>query len=309
VELRTVPRPVLVTGASGFLGETLLRRLAERGIPAVGTSFTASVSVPRADVIPVDLRDSRAVHRLVRDLRPSAVFHAAALTDPAFCEREPESARAANLDATAHLAAEVAAQAPRTPFVFLSTDLVFDGRAAPYAPGAWAKPLSVYGSLKYMAEAAALALPLGVVVRTALLFGPPMTRKQGFLGWMRGELQAGRPLTLFEDEFRTPLCTLDLSDGLIAAVERGLAGLFHAGGPERLSRLRMGEVLCEEAGLDAGLLRRARVSEFQGSPPRPADVSLDARAFWQATALSPRPFREGIRQVLAAQPLPKETAP
>ena len=309
MDLRAAPRPVLVTGASGFLGETLLRRLAGRGVPAVGTSFTASVSVPRADVVPVDLRDHRAVHRLVRDLRPSAIFHAAALTDPAFCERESDSARAANLNATVHLAAEVAAQAPATPFAYLSTDLVFDGRAAPYAPGARAKPLSTYGSLKYMAEAAALALPLGVVVRTALLFGPPMTRKQGFLGWMRGELQAGRPLTLFEDEFRTPLCTLDLADGLVAAVERGLAGLFHAGGPERLSRVQMGEVLCEEAGLDKGLLRRARVSEYQGSPPRPADVSLESRAFWQATGLAPRPFRAGIRQILAAQPLHKEPAP
>ena len=32
----TEPRPVLVTGAAGFIGAYVMRALAERGIPAVG---------------------------------------------------------------------------------------------------------------------------------------------------------------------------------------------------------------------------------------------------------------------------------
>lgn len=301
-------RPVLVTGASGFLGATLLGVLAGAlRRPAVGTYWANPIEVPRADAALVDLRDGRAADRLLRDLRPSAVIHCAALTDTGACERDPAGARAAIVDATRHLVAAARAHVPSAPFVALSTDLVFDGRGAPYAPGDGAKPLSAYGGLKHEAESPVLAHPGGAVVRASLMAGPPTRWKSGFLGWMRSALAEGRPSRLFADEFRSVVPVVDLAHALVALADRRAEGLFHAGG-ERLDRLRMGRILCEEGGFDPGLLVPSRRAEADG-PPRPADVSLVSAAFWAAAGIRPRPFRQAVREALAAEEPTKAPMP
>lgn len=302
MNLDRLKTPVLVTGASGFLGEHLARHLAASRVAVVGTYFVHDQSIPRADLIPVDLRDGGSVERLVRDLRPAAVFHCAALTDVAACEKDPASARAAILDATTHLAGAIARIAPQTPLVALSTDLVFDGEAAPYGVDSRPKPLSVYGSLKWQAESPVGALARGCVVRAALLYGPPARHRGSFLAWMTGALARGERLPLFEDEVRTPIHVEDLCRVLAALTEREATGVWHAGGSERLSRLAMGRLVCREHGFDESLLEPRRLAESTYAAPRPRDVSLDSARTWQTLGLVPRTFAQGLRDSRAAGP-------
>jgi len=290
--------PILVTGASGFLGEHLVRVLAARGADVVGTYLNHPIDIAGARTVPVDLADGPAVERLIRDLRPGAVFHCAALTDAAACERDPAAAEAAIVDATARLAGALGRLAPGTPMVAVSTDLVFDGEGAPYAEEDEAKPLGVYGSLKLRAERPVLDLPLGSVVRTALLFGPPGTCKGGFLAWMIGAILRDERLTLFEDEVRTPVHVRDVVDAMLALAMGGRRGLFHAGGPERLSRMEMGRILCRVAGRDEKALVSVRLAESKYPAPRPRDVSLVSEKLREATGFAPRTFEQGLREIL-----------
>lgn len=290
-------RPVLVTGASGFLGEHLCRHLLAGGVSVVGTYLSRPVTLPRADAIPLDLADAAAVRRLFRDLRPAAVAHCAAMAGTTECERNPEAARAAILDATTHLAAAAAEFTPLAPVLSVSTDLVFDGTAAPYAPGDAAKPVLVYGSLKWAAERPVRALAHGIVARAALMYGNPMTFKSGFLGWMREALAAGRPLELFEDEFRCPLWVEDMCVAVTSLLAQGRPGLWHAGGPERLSRFEIGRQVCQVFGFEEGLLVARRLAESPAPTPRPPDVAMDSSALWTAIGRQPVDLTTGLRIV------------
>lgn len=116
-----------------------------------------------------DLADATRVQEFFQRHAPDAVIHTAARTSAADCERDPPSARRDNVETTERLASLCL---PRhLPFVLISTDMVFDGRQAPYQEDAPAAPVGVHGPTKVQAETAALASPRGLVARVALLIG------------------------------------------------------------------------------------------------------------------------------------------
>lgn len=303
-----IPGPVLVTGASGFLGDAIARRLAADGLRVVAGFLANPPGLPPSvEVVPIDLTDGPAVARLVRDLTPDAIVHAAALTDVAACEREPREAAAANTEASVNLARAVLRHLPAARVIGISTDLVFDGEGAPYAEGAPPRPLSRYALTKLAGEAAIRALPRGTVLRAPLLFGPEVRGRGGFLAWMRRTLAGGAPLTLFEDEFRTPASTPCIADAVarLLALETPVV-LYHAGGPERLSRLDLGRILCEAEGYDPALLRPARLRDSAYPAPRPADVCLDSARLRHAVGWRPVTFGAFLRQTGALVPQPHQ---
>lgn len=291
----------LVTGASGLFGHRAVELLAQRGIPVAGTYFQNAVDLQRVELVPVDLADPRAVRRLVRDLRPAVVIHAAAMTQPAECARHPELSEEINVSAAATLAEEMSALTPASRLFFLSTDLVFDGAAGPYREEDAPKPLSLYGSQKLRAEEVVRRFPGTTVLRTALLFGEPAPHSSGFLGWMLRSLANGEPLTLFADEYRTPLHTDALLDAIVTLAEEdlGRGEILHAGGPERLSRWDLGRQLCEATDMDASLLLPSRLADVSLPVPRPADVSLDSTRLSRMIRFAPVTFSHYLQRAFA----------
>lgn len=299
---------LLVTGASGFVGEHLARRLAAGGAEVTGTYWTHPTSIPGVATAQVDLGEPSEAERIVRQVRPEAIFHAAAWTDAAQCQANPEAARRSIVGATGSLAAAAARFALGVPFIAISTDLVYDGRrdpdAAAYMEADEPGPLSIYARLKLEAEKPVLNLEAGCVLRSSLIYGAPTRHRSSFLGWMLEALRAGRPITLFEDEIRTPILVDDLCSAMAGAFERRMKGLWLAGGEDRLSRLQMGEVVCETFAFPKTLLIRSSLSASKYGAPRPANTALDSRRLWTALGRRPRTFREGVELVRGAAPAP-----
>jgi dTDP-4-dehydrorhamnose reductase len=151
--------------------------------------------------------------------------------------------------------------------VLVSTDLVFDGTAAPYAREAAPAPLGAYARSKARAEEAVRGAG-GVVVRVPLLFGPSFDGRRGATDMIRS---AAGPLPLFTNEFRTPLHAADAARGLVelALAAAGPATL-HLAGPERVSRYELGRRFLAASGLAGPRLDPVECAD----PLRPRDVSL-----------------------------------
>ncbi|MDE8346873.1 MAG: sugar nucleotide-binding protein, partial [Acidocella sp.] len=111
---------ILVTGASGQLGDALARRLAARG-----KAFTA---VQRPDF---DFEKPETISEAFAKTQPTLVINAAAYTAVDKAETDQEAAKACNH--TGPLALAKLCEAACIPFIHVSTDYVFDGdKGAPY---------------------------------------------------------------------------------------------------------------------------------------------------------------------------------
>ena len=288
---------VLVTGASGQLGAYLLRELRRAPADVFAWSWTTAGICADFGLRPVDLADEAAVTYAFRAARPDVVLHAGALARVADCHRDPDRARRVNAEGTAVLSRLAAESGAR--IVFVSTDLVFDGEHAPYREDAPVYPQSIYGRTKADAEAAVLAAPRGVVASGwSLLFGPSLGNRPSFFDEQATALREGRPITLFADEWRTPLDLTTAAKALIALARSDVTGRLHLGGPERLTRLEMGQRLAAFLGVAATGILALRRDDVPAPEPRPRDTSLDSSRWRALFPALPWPTLESALQSL-----------
>lgn len=284
---------ILVTGASGLLGGRLALLLAR---DHETTGLTRSHPAPEGiAAIVADLTDEAALLAAVAGASPEAVIHCAALADAEVCERDPARAHRENPAVTGRLAAVCRDRGAR--LVTISTDLVFKG-VQPFATEASpAEPLTEYGRSKLAAEAATLdSSPDAVVLRVALVcgrgHGPRLTATEG----VAHRLRNGEPVTLYEDEWRTPVDPESVAEAIRAVLRRPSAGgCFHIAGAERVTRFELGERAARAFGLDASLIARASQSSHRGAP-RPRDVSLDITRAREELGWTPRPLDAALRE-------------
>ncbi len=285
---------ILITGAGGLLGGRLSTLLsAEHETKALVRRSPAPAGIA---TVSADLVDEIAVETVLGSVRPDAVIHCAALADAEVCERDPERAGRENEIATQTLARACRRAGAR--LISISTDLVLSGGCSFSTEDFRPDPVSEYGRSKLRGETAARReCPEAVIFRVALLcglgYGPRLSASES----IAQRLQAGDTLSLFEDEWRTPIDPESVAQAVHAALLRPkLTGLFHIGGAERLTRLELGGKVAATLGLNGSLIRKSRRSAHQGAP-RPKDVSLDTRRAREELGWTPRPlgiaFREG----------------
>ena len=253
-------RPVWITGAGGLIGNYLVQ---------TASKFAPELRVRGLTRAELDLENFTAVREAFRKESPGRVIHCAALANTPACEKNPPLAHKLNVDVTSVLA-ELAADIP---FVFFSTDLVFDGCAGNYDESAPVSPLSVYGKTKADAERVVLANPKHTVLRTSLNFGQSLTGDRAFNEQMRRAVERGETLQLFTDEFRCPIPAVQTAQAVWELVLQDKPGLYHVVGSERLSRWQIGELLAQHWGLNPKM-EPGSLRNFRGLPRSP-DTSLN----------------------------------
>ena len=254
---------VWVTGAGGFIGSHVVR---------TAPSHESNWRILAWTREQLDLTDGPAVQRVFTAERPSAIVHCAALSRAAACQEAPGHAERLNVEVTRRLC-DLASEAD-IPLLFLSTDIVFDGRKGSYAESDPVNPLSVYGETKARAEIQVLKHPRHAVVRLALTAGVSPSGDRSFSEELRRKWARGETVRLFRDEFRSPLPAPVVARALWEVLLAGYSGLFHLGGSEKLSRWEIGQLVANRWQVPMKLLEAGSCREYDG-PPRPADTSLD----------------------------------
>ena len=282
---------LLITGASGLLGLNLC-------LQAMKTHSVVGVHRGRLSGVPfrllqLDLLHAGSVDRALRDAQVDAVLHCAALADVDACERNPALAWRVN----AELPGRIAHACSRNglALVHVSTDAVFDGRSdGSYVEKDAPSPTSVYARTKHAAECEVLNAHPHAVVARVNFYGWSLSGRRSLAEFFVHSLLAGERVQGFTDVIFCPMLVDDLGQTLLQMLESNLAGLFHAVGPQPMSKYEFGLALARKFGLDDVLIAPDSV-EMAGLPaPRAHNLNLSVHKLSTALGAPLPDFSTGL---------------
>ncbi|NNF09839.1 MAG: NAD(P)-dependent oxidoreductase [Acidimicrobiia bacterium] len=252
---------ILITGGTGYLGTAMTERV-PAGIEAIRLGHARGSTR-------LDVTDAGDVDRVLTAVQPDAVVHLAAVSRLASASEQPDRAGDVNEVGSDTVARAAAARSIR--LVALSSDVVFDGRSAPYNEDSPTNPINPYGRTKLAGEHAIRRhCPGALIVRTSVLVGRDRAARFPFSTYVLEEAAAGRPVQLFDNERRNFFPVTMAAAAVWDLALAGVAGTLHVAAAVSASRFEFGRRLLVAAGLDPALAVAA-----QGPPDRPGDLTLD----------------------------------
>ena len=264
---------IVVTGASGLLGVSVVTRARDLGHEVVGICHRNLLRVPGIRICQVDLTNQPAVRALLEILQPESIIHCAAATNVDWCEEHPKEAEQINVQASSFLA-EVA-QELNAGFVYISTDSVFDGKHGNYSETDQPLPLSVYAKSKLKGEQEVLRRHLSPLIVRVTIYGWNAQPKQSLAECILDQIAAGKQLGGFADVYFCPMLVDDLAEVLLTMLERGLSGLYHVVGSERISKYDFAKRVAMTFRLGMDCVAPRSIVEANLRAPRPTDPSLN----------------------------------
>jgi dTDP-4-dehydrorhamnose reductase len=262
---------ILVTGASGQLGQTLARLWVEAPIPQF--QFSA---LPRAQL---DIGKPDLAAAVLNELKPTVIVNAAAYTQVDKAESDSDAAYLINEAGTASLALWAAHNGAQ--ILHISTDFVFDGvKPNPYLPDDQTRPLGVYGASKLAGEKALQAASNGnsAIIRTSWLYSE---YGSNFVKTMLRLMAERDALSVVDDQIGSPTSTHSLARLIFAMIQkRDYRGIYHWNDGGSISWFEFAQQIKGQA-LQAGLLKKTipitpiATSEYPTPALRPAYSVLD----------------------------------
>lgn len=274
---------VLVVGANGLLGSNVVAEGLGRDLAIAGTYHTTDPGFA-CDLFELDLQDTRQLRQVVTEVTPEVVVNCAAMTDVDRCEQEPEAAHAVNGEAPGDLADACAGIGAR--LVHVSTDYVFDGRAAsPYDESAEPDPIQAYGESKLAGELAVRESDVeSLVVRLSFVYGVHAASGElsGFPAWVRDRARRGESTPLFTDQHVTPSRAGGVAGTVFELVRAGTTGTVHVASrscvtPYEFGRSVLDRLSASNADLEGGSMpiEQGSMTDVDRRAPRPRYTCLD----------------------------------
>ena len=218
---------ILITGGSSYLGQHLVPLAAQKH-EVVYTYFQNNpLGLPFGKRL--DIRNKTAVYSLISTFQPHIIIHTAG-------SNRGDDLDGVIRDGTQHITQ--AAMAVGARLLHLSTDSIFDGLEPLYGETAVSTPITPYGRAKAAAENTVAHHPNHVIIRTSLIYS--LTQMDHGTRWMADALRAGKPITLFNNQFRNPVWVQTLCLACLELTDDGFVGVLNIAGRQAMSRAEFG---------------------------------------------------------------------
>jgi UDP-glucuronate 4-epimerase len=309
-------RTILVTGAAGFIGFHVSKKLLERGDTVVGIDnlnpyYDVNLKKGRLDILQdsdlfsfyrEDIQDLAAVRRIFQKHEPGIICNLAAQAGVRHSLRDPFSYQKSNLEGFLNLLELARAQGVKN-FVYASSSSVYgSNKKVPFSvEDRVDNPVSLYAATKKANELMAHAY--------SHLYGIPCTGLRYFTvygPWGRPDMALflftdailkDRPINVYNyGKMKRDFTYIDdIVDGTLAALDRAVAyDIFNLGNSNSVELMDFIDALEEELG------KKARKNMMPIQPGDVPETSADIEKSRKLLGFAPKtPLNTGIRNFVA----------
>lgn len=297
---------VLVTGSSGLLGLNLCLE-AMNAHEVIGVDRAKLKSAP-FQTIQADLLDEGAVDSVLDEARPKWLIHCAALADLEACEENPELARRLNADLPSALAK--ACKTRGIHMVQVSTDAVFDGaKSGVYTEEDEPHAVNIYSQTKLDAERTVLESNAEAIVARVNFYGWSLDGRRSLAEFFFNNLSNNKSMSGYTDVIFCPMHAAHLAQVFLAMLGKGLRGLYHAVGPQPMSKYQFGVEIARKFKMNdsdispksilaSSLIARRAHNLYLSTNKLSIDLGVSLPSFSTGLDLFYQQFQEGYPQKL-----------
>lgn len=282
------PLPLLITGIAGVAGYNAFNYFhAKYPSRVFGIREVQNWRLAGPGVVACNAEDHEGLARLFEEHQFAAVLDCAGNCALKPCELDPALAWRINVEGVRNLLSVTVPRGIR--MVHLSVDLVYSGVGeGGYIEDHPTDPVTVYGKTMVAAEELVLQTdPTACILRISLPMGVSFNGHAGAIDWIASRFKKSRPATLYFDEVRTPTYTDCLNELFAAMLANDASGVFHAGGPRRLSLYEIAQIINRVGGYDPDHLQGMPRLEAGPIPPRAGNVAMDSSKLAQTLGYEP----------------------
>ena len=269
---------ILITGASGMLGATLVDFF-KNDYNVYGTGKSefqdAKFRYKKFDLM------SQNYDNLIAWANPNIIIHCGALTNGNYCEENPNESFNVNGISVQKI---LNATNSNVKVIYISTDAVFPSSLHLAKESDCVYPENVYGKSKELGEFflnTAINRDF-IIIRTTIVGLKINKQKSGFVDWIINTINNNQELGLFTDVIFTPISIWSLAEELAFLIKSNNLNseTVHIGG-ELCTKYEFGKTLLETLNIPTTKLMKSSILSFRDRAKRCTDQSLDSSFYKQ----------------------------
>ncbi|GAB6281631.1 MAG: dTDP-4-dehydrorhamnose reductase [Ignavibacterium sp.] len=300
-------KKILITGGSGFFGQYLNIEFSKKH--KILTLYNSNIgNCNNFNSQQINITNYKTIDKIFSEFLPEIVIHSAAVSS---VQKAEKLLRSKVFEINVKVTEEIAKLCDKyeSKLIYISTDLVYDGYRGSFllesSPEGMRKedakliPASIYAETKLMGEIKIQnVFDNFIILRMALLYGFGLNHSKNHFQEIYYKLKNGKTVDLFLDQFRTPLSVIDSARMLSEICSLNLKNeIINFGGKERVSRVELGEILCDIACLDKNLINKIYMKEIPNLPIV-EDVSMNIDKL-NSFGIQPKTIEESINEILS----------
>lgn len=265
-------KTILVTGATGLLGSTLLTVLSQVGHKVKTLARTSSADFQ------VDLSDVEETYKLLEQVKPSIIINLAGQISVELCQDKPNEAYLANTRTVESLVNWIEKAEANCHLIQISTDHLYDG-VGPHSEEEPATLTNNYAFSKYAGELAALRIS-STVLRTNFIGRSKVPHRESLTDWVYTSLSTNTNVQVLDDVYFSPLSMITLAKMISLVVESKPVGIFNLGSKGGMSKADFDFAFANCLGLQTKTMTRISSEEATFLKAyRPKDMRLNSDKF------------------------------
>jgi len=268
---------VLVTGATGLLGSTLVPFLKYHGhqVTRLGHSHVADINA--------DLVSYEQTKQVLNQVRPEIIINLAAMTDVDRCETHPQEAYLLNVKPVQNLCDWIRAANADCHLIQISSDQLYDG------PGPHSEDkvtIRNHYAFSKLASEFAAGVVSSTILRTNFVGLSVREGRASLTDWLYCALQHGELINVFDDVMFSPLAIDTLCDCIERCIVKRPQGVFNLGSHDGMSKADFAFAFSDAIGLSAtNLVRNSANTVSTLAARRPTDMRMQCDKFEDHTGL------------------------